>query len=51
MFYFFKDEIVIFKDFSRKSHHFQGKIKNQALFKHYIEIQALFKVCTHPAVL
>ena len=25
---FFKDKIVIFKHFSRKNHHFQGKIKN-----------------------
>ena len=24
----FKEKIVIFKHFSRKNHHFQGKIKN-----------------------
>ena len=45
---FFKDKIVIFKHFYMKNHHFQGKIKNQALFKHSTEIQALFKVCMHP---
>ena len=48
---FFKDKIVIFKHFSRKNHHFHGKMKNWALFKHYTEIQALFKACTHPALL
>ena len=48
--FIFQGQIVIFKHFSRKNHHFQGKIKNQALFKHSTEIQALFKVCTHPAL-
>ena len=31
--YIFQDQKVIFKHFSRKISHFQGRLKNQALFK------------------
>ena len=32
-FYIFQDHKVIFKHFSRKISHFQGRLKNQTIFK------------------
>ena len=41
---FFKDEIVIFKHFSRKNHHFQAKLK----IKHFLSTPLKFKRFSMP---